>query len=186
MLVCCIADGRSSARAHEQVEQAERWIDARANGPNVFNFAIELLNAYDTHSDQTRIIGLLGSYHWPEVGYLIHPDFAGKGYATEGLLAFVPAFFDHVPPHNGSESGFDYIEAVTDTENGGSIKVLEKCGFRQCETRHQDFESPTHGLRDSAVFRVARPGKTLEQLGLIPQVDAVREPDEQAPVPPVQ
>jgi len=55
------------------LEQAERWLSARALGPDVFNFAIELRDRSKTSTTIPDIIGVCGSYHWPEVGYLLRP-----------------------------------------------------------------------------------------------------------------
>jgi RimJ/RimL family protein N-acetyltransferase len=63
--------------------------------------------------------------------------------------------------------GFDYIEASTDTENWASRRVLEKCGFVLCETHSQGYNNPVLGLRDTAIYRIARPGRSLEELGLL-------------------
>lgn len=49
---------------------ARRWLSARALGKDVFNFIIEAKGA---SPEQGPVVGIMGSYHWPEVGYLIHP-----------------------------------------------------------------------------------------------------------------
>lgn len=59
------------------------------------------------------------------------------------------------------------MQAETDAENIGSQKVLAKCGFQLVETLQNAFDSPALGLRDTLVYRVARPGMTLEELGLV-------------------
>ena len=59
------------------ISQAEQWLKARALGLDVFNFAIHLRKSTtvqegNTH-DSEPIIGIMGSFHWPRIGYLIHP-----------------------------------------------------------------------------------------------------------------
>lgn len=57
----------------------------------------------------------------PDVGYAIHEDFAGNGYAeeaTRGVLKYVTEFLR-----------FPVICAITDPDNKASINVLIKCGF---------------------------------------------------------
>jgi RimJ/RimL family protein N-acetyltransferase len=57
-------------------EVAERWLSARALGKDVLNFVITLKNGDgDEKSDgeKEEVVGIMGSYHWPEVGYLMHP-----------------------------------------------------------------------------------------------------------------
>lgn len=187
---------------------AERWVKDRALGADVFNFAIELTHDQGEGSrEKPTIIGIMGSFHWPRIGYMINAgielssfsffvshllvkvsnkrvDYGGKGYATEALGALVPELFSRMPavsPFTQS-LGYDYIEALTDSENIASQKVLQKCGFTFCETCSQNFEHPVLGLRDTAVYRIARPSKTLEDLGLIPQ----GEPGGDDFVPPIQ
>ena len=56
-----------------------------------------------------------------EVGYHIAKSFAGKGYATEAVKAFLPVIM--------KEIGITEILGICVVENIASIKVLEKVGF---------------------------------------------------------
>jgi RimJ/RimL family protein N-acetyltransferase len=58
-----------------------------------------------------------------EVGYIVHPDFAGKGYATEATAKIIDVGF--------SIFGFHRIFARLDTANRGSIGVVEQLRFRR-------------------------------------------------------
>lgn len=79
------------------------------------------------------------------------------------------------------------LDGYVDTENIASQQILKKCGFTKCETLLGDFESPSMGLRDSIVFRLARPGKTLKELGLgAVGEDARSTVVDEPPEPPVQ
>lgn len=112
-------------------------------------------------------------------------DFSGRGFATEALTALVPELFAQMPSScDPDRPGFDFIEALTDTQNLASRKVLEKCGFICCEVIPQDFESPFFGLRDTVVYRIARPGKTLEGLGLT--ASDLTQSEDQGVTPPIQ
>jgi RimJ/RimL family protein N-acetyltransferase len=51
----------------------------------------------------------------------MHPEVAGRGYATELVRAAVNTGFD---VHR-----FERIAAFARAENGASIRVLTKCGF---------------------------------------------------------
>ncbi|KAK3110849.1 hypothetical protein LTR53_014433 [Teratosphaeriaceae sp. CCFEE 6253] len=175
----------TSAAPVTNLDQARRWVSARALGPDVFNFVIQLKGlASADPTAQSKIIGVVGSFHWPMVGYLLHPDHFGKGYATEALRAFVPAMWDKMPSASEGGTGFDYLEGGIIRDNRGSQRVLEKAGFTLCETRVGDFENPMRGLCDSMFYRIARPGRTLEELGMGP-VDGDGDADS-PPVPPVQ
>jgi len=56
------------------IDQAIRWTSARALGPGVFNFLVELKAGFTP----SQVVGALGSYHPPAVGYLFHPGIAYK------------------------------------------------------------------------------------------------------------
>ena len=45
----------------------------RALGKDVFNFAIELRNDISRSTEQPSIVGVVGSFHIPKIGYLIRP-----------------------------------------------------------------------------------------------------------------
>lgn len=83
-----------------------------------------------------RIIGTIGFYRLRkehrrgEVGYLLHRDEWGKGYASEALVAVVQ--------HGFRAMGFHRIEAYTDPLNGASNRLLARQGF-VCEAHlHED------------------------------------------------
>lgn len=141
------------------VEQSREWIAKCLERPNCWNFSMELLprNIDDT-LHKPRVIGVIGAIRTPEVGYMIHTDFWGKGYASEALQAFMPVFFEH---YSGKEI-YSFAEAHVDPEHIPSRKVLEKAGFMLLEVRKQDFQSPTLGMRDTCIYRLERPGKALE------------------------
>ena len=66
------------------LEAAERWLKARALGKDVLNFVITLREGGCKYGENEEgviggekgeevIVGIMGSYHWPEIGYLMHP-----------------------------------------------------------------------------------------------------------------
>ncbi len=57
-----------------------------------------------------------------EIGYVLHPSFFGRGYATEAASAVVDL---------GFSLGFHRIFARLDSRNVGSIGVMERLGFRR-------------------------------------------------------
>jgi RimJ/RimL family protein N-acetyltransferase len=58
-----------------------------------------------------------------EVGYVLHPDFWGRGLATEGARAMLEIGFDLMGMHR--------IIARIDARNSGSAAVLERLGMRR-------------------------------------------------------
>lgn len=138
------------------VSQTENWVNGCLSRSNCYNFAIELLPTDETQKTN-RAIGVLGAARAPEVGYMLHPDYWGKGLATEALGAFMPLFWRKY------EGVHDYATAEIDPEHFASQKVLVKCGFVLWETKEKNFQSPTMGLRDTQVYRAPRPGTRLPE-----------------------
>ncbi len=58
-----------------------------------------------------------------EVGYVFHPDYGGKGYATEAVSAMISAGFETF--------GFHRIFARLDSRNKGSVGIVERLGLRR-------------------------------------------------------
>lgn len=56
-----------------------------------------------------------------EIGYHTVKAHAGKGYATEAVVAFLPVMMDKLELRQ--------VAGICDAENAASIRVLEKCGF---------------------------------------------------------
>lgn len=57
-----------------------------------------------------------------KIGYTLHPDFWGKGFATEAAIGLVDFGIEKL--------GLEKIQATCDVENIGSKRVLEKSGFQ--------------------------------------------------------
>ena len=67
----------------------------------------------------------------PKAGWVISPNWAGRGYATEAMRA-VYAWFDAAMP--GSNSF-----CMITPENAASIKVAERLGYvLDCKTNYKD------------------------------------------------
>jgi RimJ/RimL family protein N-acetyltransferase len=77
-----------------------------------------------------------GNGDW-ELGYRLHRDCWGRGYATEGALALVE--------HGFTECGAQRVVATTMTVNTGSRRVMEKCGLRYVRTVFLDWDEPLPG-----------------------------------------
>lgn len=66
----------TSGLVANDVDVAQRWLSARALGKDVLNFVITLKDDGDgspAGEGEEQIVGIMGSYHWPEIGYLMHP-----------------------------------------------------------------------------------------------------------------
>jgi ribosomal-protein-alanine N-acetyltransferase len=85
-----------------------------------------------------KFIGFMGFYrtqpenHRTEIGYMVLPEFEGKGFVTEAINTMLEYAF--------SVQNFHSIDAVIDPENIGSARVLEKNGFvKEAHFKENEF-----------------------------------------------
>ena len=102
-----------SSLPHETIEQTERWIASMVEGDLVTrdDFMVTL---------DGELIGKMGAWTLPEVGFLLDPVHWGRGYAQEGLAAFIK---------RRRQLGSTELTADVDPRNGLSLKLLHKNGF---------------------------------------------------------
>ncbi|PKX93644.1 GNAT family N-acetyltransferase [Aspergillus novofumigatus IBT 16806] len=77
----------------------------------------------------------MGGKRW-ELGYIFHPDFWGKGYATEavrGLMGAWPGIYQGITWGDVQQERSREVVAITDKGNEASMRVLSKCGFEAVE-----------------------------------------------------
>lgn len=80
-----------------------------------------------TLKNDAKILGIIGYYRMQpenyraEIGYILLPEFHGKGIITEAVKQLISYAFKDLKLHS--------IEAVIDPENLASEKVLQKCNF---------------------------------------------------------
>ena len=80
-----------------------------------------------TLKDNPKLIGIIGHYkiqpenYRAEIGYMILPEYHGKGIVTEAIKVVVNYGFEDMQLHS--------IEAIIDPENRASERVLQKSGF---------------------------------------------------------
>lgn len=91
-----------------------------------------------TLKDNPKLLGIIGFYRMQpenyraEIGYMLSPDFHGKGIIPEAVKRLIKYGFDDLKLHS--------IEAVIDPENFASEKVLEKCGFvKEAHLKESEF-----------------------------------------------
>ncbi len=100
----------------------------------------DMLSLAITLKDTDKFIGAVGFYrvdwdnHRTEIGYILNPEYSGKGYMHEACTALVQFAFDEV--------GFHSLEAVIEADNTKSIKVIEKLGFtREAYFKEKGFSN---------------------------------------------
>ena len=103
-----------SSLPHASIDETREWLRSMIEADPAENedYVIELGG---------RVIGKAGCYRLPEIGYILHPDHWGCGYATEALRAVIPLVF--------GRHEVEAIKADIDPRNQASIRLLEKLGF---------------------------------------------------------
>lgn len=130
-----------------EVSEAEDYIlslQERMDNKECINWSITL-------KETGQMIGTIGFYRMKlqhyrtETGYMLLPEFYGKGYAPEALKALLDFGF--------STLGFHSIEAVIYPDNIGSQRVLEKCGFER-EAYFKESEFHNGQFVDTAIYSI--------------------------------
>lgn len=102
-----------STLPHESLAQTEEWLAGMlAADPALSDdFILEA---------DGEVVGKLGCWRLPEIGYLLNPAAWGRGYASEAMAAFIA---------HRRRSGSRELTADTDPRNGASIRLLQRHGF---------------------------------------------------------
>ena len=105
-----------SSTPHEDIGKTRDWLASM--------IAIQPTEGEDFIVEfEGRLIGKAGLWRFPEIGFVFHPDFWGRGLAQEALtLVLDRAFTIH---------GLPKVDADVDPRNAGSLKLLERLGFRE-------------------------------------------------------
>jgi RimJ/RimL family protein N-acetyltransferase len=94
-----------------------------------------------------------------EVGWRLHPDHWGRGYATEAAAASLDFGFN--------EAGLDEIVSFTAAVNTRSQAVMERIGMTR--DRNGDFDHPVlpegSPLRSHVLYRIGAPAHASSQVG---------------------
>ena len=113
-----LGDGRATAYwstpPHRELDQTREWLRSMLEIPagEGEDFIIE---------HQGSVIGKAGLYRFPEIGFILHPDHWGQGFAGEALEAVIVRAF--------SVHQLDRIEADVDPRNRRSLALLTRLGF---------------------------------------------------------
>ena len=102
-----------STPPHAELAETERWIASmiEVDPAESDDFILTLDGA---------LIGKLGAWKLPEVGFLVDPAHWGRGYAFEAMTAFVD---------RRRSLGSSELTADVDPRNLASLRLLERAGF---------------------------------------------------------
>ncbi|TDX10748.1 GNAT family N-acetyltransferase [Flavobacterium sp. S87F.05.LMB.W.Kidney.N] len=122
---------RPLVKDHEDALEHIKMIKEKIENNTGINWAIRL-------KDNSKLLGIIGFYrlqpenYRAEIGYIILPEFQGKGLVPEAVTRLIKFGFEDLRLHS--------IEAVIDPENYASEKVLQKCGFtKEAHLREAEF-----------------------------------------------
>ena len=105
-----------SSTPHETLDQTRDWLASM--------IAIQPSEGEDLIMElDGRLIGKAGLWRVPEIGFILHPDYWGRGFAGEALALVLQRAFD--------VHGLPKVEADVDPRNGSSLKLLSGLGFRE-------------------------------------------------------
>jgi len=117
-------------------------IDSKIETNIGINWAITL-------KDNPKLLGIIGYYrtqpenYRSEIGYILLPEFHGKGIVSEALNRLIKYGFEDLKLHS--------IEAIIDPENFASEKVLQKCGFiKEAHFKESDYYGGR--FRDKVIY----------------------------------
>ena len=125
---------------HADIARTEAWLDSMidASPEESDDFIITL---------DGEVIGKLGTWKIPDIGFIIRSDRWGRGYAAEAMRAFLKHIFE--------VRGVELLTADVDPDNAGSLRLLKDHGF--IETGYAEANWTTHiGVRDSVFLELKR------------------------------
>ena len=103
-----------STPPHTDIQQSEKWLRSMidADPEESDDFCVEL---------EGNVIGKLGCWELPEIGFLFAAKYWGNGYASETLEAFLA--------RRRSLGSPDPVTADVDPRNTASLNLLKRHGF---------------------------------------------------------
>jgi RimJ/RimL family protein N-acetyltransferase len=114
-----------STEPHRRIDETERWIAAMIAAPpqESADFIVE---------HEGRVIGKAGMWKLPEVGFILHPDVWGRGFAGEALRAVIA--------HTFRRFDVPALTADVDPRNSASLGLLGKLGFEVTGHAERTYE----------------------------------------------
>ena len=99
---------------HETIAESRDWLAAMMAATEADDYLIDY---------KGRVIGKAGMWRRPEIGFLLHSDFHGRGFAYEAMEAVINHLF---ATHDLPE-----LVAEADPRNAPSLRLLGRLGFHE-------------------------------------------------------
>jgi [ribosomal protein S5]-alanine N-acetyltransferase len=122
-----------STPPHRTRLQSRAWLAAMVDDRNAPDFVIE---------QEGQVIGKAGCWRLPEIGFILHPHYWGRGLAREAVGAVVDFTF--------AQFDIPAITADVDPRNGASLRLLDRLGFR--ETHRAERTMQVGGLWCDSIY----------------------------------
>ncbi len=113
-----------STPPHDSLDQSREWLAAWiANDPaDGEDFIVEL---------DGEVIGKVGLYRFPVIGFIFRPEYWGQGFAAEALRVVLDrAFAVHALPA---------VVADVDPRNLACLRLLDRLGFEETGRRQRSW-----------------------------------------------
>ena len=138
--------GMAVSHSHEPGTQGGK-LNHRAVVESGTDRVVGMVQLSDAHHNEAMVKALGGKLHKDSqaIGYVIHPDSAGKGYATAAVKASVKEAF--------VQGNSQQLVATVDPSNAASKRILEKAGFKLKKSGVEDSE---YGSGRSDVYVLSR------------------------------
>jgi RimJ/RimL family protein N-acetyltransferase len=134
-----------STPPHATLEETREWLHRTITSP------ADASDDYVVELDG-RVIGKAGCWRLPEIGYILHRDHWGKGYAREAMIA--------VTAHIFATRDVARLIADVDPRNQGSIALLLRLGFAETHRAKGTWQVGDE-LCDSVYFALPRPTSSI-------------------------
>jgi RimJ/RimL family protein N-acetyltransferase len=103
-----------STLPHATIEESRIWLRSMIDAPpdRSDDYVVE---------HEGRVIGKAGCWRLPDIGFILHPDYWGRGLAREALEAVIARVFSRFP--------IAALTADVDPRNAASLALLKSLGF---------------------------------------------------------
>jgi RimJ/RimL family protein N-acetyltransferase len=140
-----LADPRATAfwstPPHRDLEQSRAWL--RKMIGTAADEGEEFIVEHDG-----RVIGKVGLYRFPEIGFIFDPAYWGRGMATEAIRPVLDRAF--------TVHRLAAVEADVDPRNQASIRLLARLGFKETGRKQRTWLVGEKWC-DSVYLRLDRP-----------------------------
>ncbi len=99
-----------STPPYASIDETRDWLESMIDRSD--DYLIEL---------EGRVIGKAGCWRVPEIGFILHPDCWGRGFARKALEALIPQLLSRFPAAP--------LTADVDPRNAASLGLLKRLGF---------------------------------------------------------